>query len=355
MSERLVDGAIGETREALFEGGRAVALRVVRASDARPRWGEVYAARVASVDARRRGAFLDLGEGRTAFLPLGQDGRALRGRERVRLTEGAGVVVSITREAARAKNAVAALMQEAHPGAQGRLEQHESDASLDGAPAADAASRDRIDAAIEDALSRSAAIPGGGALTIEPTAALVAIDVDAGGRGGAGDPERFALNLDIAAAQEAARQIRLRGLGGVIAIDFVSLRTQAARRALEAAAKAAFAGDPWGVQIAPLSRFGVMEIARGQLMSPLHEVLCDADGRLSVETVALMALRAIEREGRASTGRRIAGLVAPDVLAWLESASAPPWRAALTNKIGPRFTLEAKPGALRGHIDVRAL
>ncbi len=355
MIERLVDGAIGETREALFENGRAIALRIVRESDVRPRWGEIYSARVTSVDARRRGAFLDLGAGLTAFLPIDPDGRARRGRERVKLAEGAGFVVAITREGARAKNAVATLTPDTHPGGEcARLARHESDEALDNAGPADSATRDRIDAAIEDALSRTAPIPGGGALTIEPTAALVSIDVDAGGRQGGGEGERFALALNIAAAQEVARQVRLRALGGVIAIDFVSLRAQTARRNLEAAVKTAFSGDPWSVKMAPLSRFGVMELARAQLTTPVHETLCDAGGVFSAETIALMALRAIEREGRASTGRRIAATIALDVFAWLET-TATPWRAALTNRIGPRFTVDAKDGAPRTRIDVRAL
>jgi hypothetical protein len=66
--------------------------------------------------------------------------------------------------------------------------------------------------------------------------------VDAGGRAGSGDPERFALDLNVAAAHEAARQIRLRGLGGVIAIDFVSLRSKGHNKQLEEAVRAAFAG-----------------------------------------------------------------------------------------------------------------
>ncbi len=354
MSERWVDAAIGETREALVDNGRVIALRVVRPHEARPRWGETYAARVTRVDKRRRGAFLDLGAGE-AFLPLEADGRVRKGRTRVALTEGMAIVVAITREAAREKSAVAALLDAPHPGgAPARLDRHDSDIALDDAKPADAATRARIDAAIEDALARTAPIPGGGALTIEPTAALVAIDVDAGARQGGGDADKFTLDLNLAAAREAARQIRLRGLGGVIAIDFVNMRRQADARVLEAAAKEAFAGDPWGVRMAPLSRFGLMELQRAQMQTPLHELLCDADGALSVETIALQALRAIEREGRASTGRKIAAQLAPDVFAWLEAAPVP-WRAALTNIIGPRFTVEAKPGAPRARVDVRAL
>ncbi len=360
MSEPLqtwVDAAIGETREALVRGGRPIALRIARASDEgrRARWGELYCARVREIDRRRRGAFVDLGlRDEHGFLPLGDDGRARLKRERVALTQGAGVIVSVAREAARGKSPVVELQATGHDGeTPQRIDRHDADIELQLAKPADAGTRAKLDSAIDDALARTAPIPGGGGLNIEPTAALVAIDVDAGGRAGSGDPERFALDLNVAAAQEAARQVRLRNLGGVIAIDFVSMRAKSHAKQLEEAVRAAFAGDPWSVQFGALSRFGVFDLARAQLRTPLHEQVCDPGGRLSVETVALMALRAIEREARANTGRQIACTVAPDVKAWLDSGEID-WRAELSDRIGMRWTLDTAPGP-REKIDARAL
>lgn len=361
MSEKLqiwVDGAIGETREALVRDGRAIALRVMRWSDVgqRARWGETYCARVRSVDRRRRGAFVDLGlSQQQGFLPLDSDGKARsRQGDRFDLGEGAGIVVGVVREAARAKNPVLEMIETGHDGEKPhRIAQPECDEERNDARAADSATRTQLDGAIEDALAKTAPIPGGGALTIEPCAALTAIDVDSGARQGPGDAERFALELNIAAAQEAARQIRLRSLGGLIAIDFVSMRSKAHRVRLERVAKAAFEGDPWSVQIAPLSRFGVMELSRAQLRAPLHEVMRDADGRLSAESVALAALRAIEREARVSSGRQIVCSVAPEVKAWLEAAEFD-WRGEMQNRIGVRWSIEAAPGTPRERIDARA-
>lgn len=361
MSEPLetwVDAAIGETREVLARNGRPIALRISRASDEgrRARWGELYVARVREIDRRRRGVFLDLGlRDEMGFMSLGDDGRVRRGgKERVALTEGAGVVVNVSREAARTKNPVVDLQETGHDGeSPHRLARHDVDDELVLAKPADAQLRAKLDAAIEDALARIAPIPGGGVLSIEPTAALVAIDVDAGGRQGSGDPERFALDLNIAAANEAARQIRLRNLGGLIAIDFVSLRAKSHQKQLEEAVREAFAGDPWSVQFGALSRFGVFDLARSQLRRPLHEQLRDDDGRLTPETVALMALRAIEREARAQTGRQIACTVSPEVKAWLDSAEID-WRTELSNRIGMRWTLDSTPGP-RDRIDARAL
>jgi Ribonuclease G/E len=360
VSERLdswTDAAVGETRHLLVRNGAPIALRIIRASDdgRRARWGEIYCARVREIDRRRRGAFLDLGlREEQGFLPLGDDGRARIGRERVALTQGQGVVVEVAREAARGKNPVVELRETGHDGVQPhRLARSEADEDLALAKAAEPQVRARVDAAIEDALSRTAPIPGGGVLTIEPTAALVAVDVDAGARAGSADAERFALDLNVAAAREAARQIRLRNLGGVIAIDFVSMRAKSHLKHLEDAVREAFAGDPWTVRLAGLSRFGVYELSRAQLYRPLHEQLRDADGRLSVETVALTALRAIEREARAQAGRQIACTVAPEVKAWLDAAEVD-WRAELSGRIGMRWTIDAAP-APREHIDARAL
>lgn len=364
MSETLetwIDAGIGETREALVRNGRPIALRVARASDEgrAARWGEVYVGRVREIDRRRRGAFVDLGlRDEQGFLPLGEDGRVRRGgRERIALTEGMGLVVAVTREAARGKNPVVEVHEAGHDGeSPHRIGRHDVDDELVLAKPADAATRAKLDALVEDCLSRTAPLAGGGVLTIEPTAALVAIDVDAGARAGSGDPERFALDLNIAAAYEAARQIRLRNLAGVIAIDFVSMRSKAHNKQLDDAVRAAFATDPWSVQFGALSRFGVFDLVRSQLRRPLHEQMRDPDGRLSAETIALMALRAIEREGRAQTGRQIACTVSPEVKAWLDSAEFG-WRAELSNRIGMRWSLDAAPvGASwpRDRIDARA-
>jgi Ribonuclease G/E len=356
---RVVDAAIGETREALFQGERAVALRVLRASDQgrRARWGEVYAGRVRTVDASRRGAFIDLGlSEQQGFLPLDVRNQARSESRKARsLKDGEGVVVAVSREAARGKNPVVKLLDEAHPGgAPTRLEEPEGAADLRAARAAEPAQRSLIEAALDEALARTAPIPGGGGLTIEPTAALVAIDVDAGGRRGSKDAEKFALDLNMAALREAARQLRLRGLGGLVAIDFVSMRTQNARKALEAEAKRVFAADPWGVQLGVLSKFGVLEASRAQLTAPLHEVLRDADGRPTVETAALGVLRAVEREARTARGRQVAALVAPEVMAWLDAAPID-WRDQLSSRIGLTWTIRAQAGQARDRLDVRAV
>lgn len=349
--ETWIDGAVGETRMALVDAGRPIALALWRATDPgrRARWGEVYAARVTQVDRRRRGAFLDLGlKDAAGFLPLdAQGGVRVDGQSRP-VREGERLAVRVAREAARGKNAVLEVMESAtrEPGFVAR---HRSDTQLIEAGPATAETRAALDAAFEAAAQRVAPIPGGGRLVIEPTSALVAIDVDAADRPGSADPEQFARDLNLAAAAEALRQIRLRDLGGLIAIDFVSMRGAKARDAVVASLKAH--KDPWGLTFAPMSRFGVVELARPQLRRPLAEALCDPTGAATTETSAFAALRAAESAGRAEPARRVVIAVAPDIATWLDAAPFD-WGGALTARLGPRWRLET--GAPRGRaFDVR--
>jgi Ribonuclease G/E len=318
-------------------------LRLARWSDrgARARWGEVYAARVRRIDPQRRGLFLDLGL-------RGQEGFAPFASKAPRVTEGAGVVAAVAREAARGKNPVVKLLDAPFPGGAPRLlETHECDAGLEDCPAAPRDVRARIDALIENCLSKTAPIPGGGMLTIEPTAALIAIDVDAAGRDGPRDGEAFALDLGRAAIKEVARQIRLRNLGGIGAIDLPALQRKENQAALTQAFRDVVRADPWGVQAAHLSRFGVLEFSRGQLRAPLHETVCDAAGAPSAETIALAGLRAIETAANAARGRRVVARLCAPAYDWL-AQDIIAWRAALDQRVGGVWKLE-REAAMSGY------
>jgi Rne/Rng family ribonuclease len=115
------------------------------------------------------------------------------------------------------------------------------------------------------ALEPEVPLDGGGRLIIQPTRAMVAIDVDGAGR--------RALDVNLEAAVEVARQLRLRRLGGTIVVDFVDLPGKRDRARLLAAARAAFAGDPQPVEILPLTPFGLMQIRRRRLGPSLVERL----------------------------------------------------------------------------------
>lgn len=330
------EDSVGETRWGMIDHGRIVEIGVRRWSDEgrRARLGETFCARIRKIDRPRRGAFLDLGlADEQGFLPL-EGGQAAK----LGLTEGEALTVRVTRESARGKSPVLALEARSGEGPPRKLP---SPDPLHEACPASAKQREALDMAFEAALSSTAPIPGGGALTIEPTAALVAIDVDAAGRSGTSDPQRFALALNLAAAQEAPAQLRLRSLGGVIAIDFVSMTAAAARKQVEDAVRAALLRDPAGGRIAPISRFGVLELVRPQTRRPLHEAMRD-----EAETAALEALRLLQRAADSARGRALVAEVPPVAAHWLEGAHID-WRPALDRRIGTRWRIEI---AARIHI-----
>jgi len=353
-AEMLVDGAIGETRIGWVRDGRIVGLRLLRWSDAgrRARHGEVYVGRVRAVDRVRRGAFLDLGlKEETGFLPLDANGRARAGGGARALREGEALTVSVVREAAAGKGPVLALLLEPAAGGPRLLAAGEGHAALQEAAPASAAVRAMLDEALEAALSRHAPLAQGGMLSIERTSALTVVDVDAGARPGGGDVERFVRQLNCDAAQEAALQLRLRGLGGLAVIDFVHMRREESRKAVEAALREALRIDGAEAQAGRISKLGLVELSRPQTTRPLQDLMLDAEGRPTVEAAALAALRALEREAGAARGR-VVRLRAPAAVArWLQDAHIP-WRDALTRRIGARFSIDPAPGLTLGRLDL---
>ncbi len=346
--DQWIDGAVGETRHALAKNGRAFALVVTRWSDEgrRARWGETYVGRVRAEERGLRGAFVDLGlKGEDGFLPLRKD-------EAVR--EGERLIVHVEREGVRGKGPNISRVELAGEGQKlGRVGRHRSDEMRDEAGAASLETRAALDALIDEATSKTVPLAGGGKLIIEPTAALVAIDVDSAGRRAKSDAERFALELNQEAAREALRQLRLRNLGGQAAIDFVAMRHENSRRALLNLLDELKPHDPWGLSYRRPNGNGAMLMSRAQYQRPLHEMLMGEDGRKTPETVALEALRALERETAAVRGRKIVARVAREVADWLDSGVIA-WRPALEARIGTLWEIEPADVA-RENIDVRAV
>ena len=345
----LIEENIGETRAAVTENGRIVELHVDRWSEAGQRAveGELYRGRVRRVEPALNAAFVDLGVGPEGFMPFGKSGRP-KG-----LHEGAAIGVRVAREAYAEKGPNLAPVEleesgtvpecvEPAPILAQRLVRAFGDAD---AVWADETDFD-LDAEFEMALDPRAPVPGGGSLYIETTRAMTTIDVDADGRKGQGSPAQLAATLNASAAKEAARQARLRGLGGILAIDFVHMRAQPDRKAVEQALRGAFRRDRAKVDVAPLSQFCVGEVARQRRGRTLAETLCDPDGALSVESCALAALRRLTGEAVSDRSRRLRMDVSGEVHAWLD-ADTIGWRAALVERIGPRFELAVDPGLAR--------
>ena len=217
---------------------------------------------------------------------------------------------------------------------------------------------DDIEALVEERV----ALRGGGALTIQRAEAMWAIDVDSAGRAGP------VLRLNLAAAEEIARQLRLRDISGLVAIDFPAMTAadttqsgsrpgaQSGGRAVVRALRRAAARDAAPVRIAPMSRFGVVELSRRRAAAPLDGLLaepCPACGgagrRKTAFAVACEIVRACLARAAAQPGRAVAVRAAPDAIAALEGPLAAAVRAACAatfraDRACPRDRFELLPG-----------
>ncbi|MGH8541875.1 MAG: Rne/Rng family ribonuclease [Stenotrophobium sp.] len=176
--------------------------------------------------------------------------------------------------------------------------------------------RFQIESQIESAHERMVRLPSGGSIVIDHTEALTAIDINSAKATGGRDIEDTALNTNLEAADEIARQLRLRDLGGLIVIDFIDMNAQKNQREVEKRLENASEIDRARIQVGRLSRFGLMELSRQRLRPSLGEHTqipcprCSGRGQIrSVESMALSILRLIEEEAmKDRTGRVVAQL-----------------------------------------------
>ena len=184
--------------------------------------------------------------------------------------------------------------------------------------------RYQVDKQIEASLDPVAQLPSGGYLVIHPTEALVSVDVNSGRSTKERNVERTALKTNLEAADEVARQMRLRDLAGLVVIDFIDMDENRNNRAVEKRMKEALSRDRARVQMARISQFGLMEISRQRRRRSLLEGSssscenCGGVGRKrSVESSALLAIRAVEEEGVRGLAKRIRLKVSPNVALYL--------------------------------------
>ena len=323
----VIEHAIGEDRAAVYEGRRLVELHAHRSWKTTPRTGDSYQGRVTSIDASVAGAWVDLGTDATpALMPFA----AQRGMPK--LTEGQGVDVTVIRSQIGDKGATVRFVAEhdgAKPGRTASLSLKERLTATYPDIIFDEASVNAVDEAVE----KHVALPGGGSITMEQTQALLAIDVDKGSA-------PSAASAANAAAKTIASQLRLRGLGGLVVIDFPNLRQSKQRKTLEKTLDAGFETDPAITKFMPLSRFGVIEMTRSKPDLSLDEILNDGGPEPTVETQALRALRRLTREAKAAPGAKLTLRVPQAVLGWLDDAPFD-WKTDLTAKIGARYVLES--------------
>ncbi|KQY52381.1 ribonuclease E [Lysobacter sp. Root494] len=171
--------------------------------------------------------------------------------------------------------------------------------------------RFQIESQIEGAYEREVRLPSGGALVIDQTEALTAIDVNSARATKGGDIEETAFHTNLEAAEEAARQLRLRDLGGLVVIDFIDMASTKHQREVENRLQNALKQDRARVQLGRISRFGLMEMSRQRLRPSLGESSqivcprCEGHGRMrSVESLSLSILRLAEEHAmKENTGQ----------------------------------------------------
>jgi ribonuclease G len=214
-----------------------------------------------------------------------------------------------------------------------------------------------LDAVVEEALSATLALPGGGSVHFEATRAGMLIDVDTG-TPETGSPERTGLTANLAAAATIGRQIRLRNLGGGIVVDFVGLDSRSAREKVRAALAEALAPDPAAPQLLGWTRLGHFELVRPRRSRPLAEALLEprSGGALvkTAVTVSHEALRALRRAAQAQPGQRWRLTVGPEVAAALAGPAADAVRQA-EQRFARTIGIEPDPGYDRERFQISAL
>ena len=185
-------------------------------------------------------------------------------------------------------------------------------------------SRFQIEHQIESAYARQVNLPAGGAIVIDHTEALVSVDVNSGRSTKGSDIEETALKTNLEAADEIARQLRLRDLGGLIVIDFIDMESARNQREVENRLRDALHHDRARVQTSKISRFGLLELSRQRLRPALAETSyitcprCTGTGHIrSTESAALHILRILEEEAMKENTAAVHTQVPVDVATFL--------------------------------------
>ncbi|KII79693.1 ribonuclease E [Vibrio renipiscarius] len=182
----------------------------------------------------------------------------------------------------------------------------------------------QIESQIESAFQREVRLPSGGSIVIDPTEALTSIDINSARATKGGDIEETALNTNLEAADEIARQLRLRDLGGLVVIDFIDMTPVRHQREVENRLRDAVRMDRARVQIGRISRFGLLEMSRQRLSPSLAEAShhicprCTGTGVIrDNESLALSVLRLIEEEALKDNTAQVLAVVPVPIASYL--------------------------------------
>lgn len=182
----------------------------------------------------------------------------------------------------------------------------------------------KIEGQIETAFQREVTLPSGGSIVIDPTEALVSIDINSAKATKGADIEETALQTNLEAADEIARQLRLRDIGGLIVIDFIDMNSEKNRREVENKIRDALEVDRARVQFGKISKFGLLEMSRQRLRPSLGETSsrscprCSGNGTIrDTKSLSLSILRLIEEEASEHQTQQVKAIAPLDIAAFL--------------------------------------
>jgi len=219
--------------------------------------------------------------------------------------------------------------------------------------------RFQIESQIESAFSHTVTLPAGGSIVIDHTEALVSIDINSARATKGSDIEATALNTNLEAATEIARQLRIRDLGGLIVIDFIDMGPQRNQRDVENRLREAVKQDRARVQIGKITRFGLLEMSRQRLRPSISESAhqtcprCSGIGTIrSVESLALAILRLIGEEARKERTAKVIAQLPVEVATYLLNEKRG-WVQSLELSHEMQVVLVANPALETPHYDIR--
>ena len=334
----LIENGVGEVRAvAVGADQRPFSLFVSRSNfgDHFAKWGQTYPAILKKIAPDQGGGFADISSGETVFL---------RAKELRQLAEGARVNVKIEAEARRSKFARASVVEQ--------LYEHQDPFSVwkGRLPGANVFKEEQvppgasvIDEAFEEALSPFVTLPGGGLLRLSETPALIAIDIDTAGRRDAGRSYDRAHTVNLVAAKEAARQISLRGLGGLMVLGCVAPLRNDKKGEIKSAFLETFRQySSQKVDAINPSRFGLLEAAIAWRHRPVaHRLLQDQGGETHM-TVYMALVRDLERE-LVSDPAGSYGLSLTHALESIHNQFSVQMSQALSARYGSQFSIEISP------------
>lgn len=221
--------------------------------------------------------------------------------------------------------------------------------------------RYQIEGQIESAFEREVKLPAGGSVVIDPTEALISIDINSSRATRGADIEETALNTNLEAADEIARQLRLRDMGGLVVIDFIDMNSSRNQREVENRMRDALEADRARVQVGRISRFGLLEMSRQRLRPSLGETSgvvcprCSGQGTIrDVESLCLSILRILQEEANKQKCQEVRATVPLALSSYLlnEKRTA---LAEIEEQSGTKVSIIPNPELQTPHYEITAV